>query len=122
MSYFKQETLNLLKATVIALVYSLFAILLFAIILNFCSFDQVVIKPVNYLIKVLAVFLGCYFSIKNGKGLIKGAIYGLVITIICFFVFALISKSLNFNIYLLWDMLLGVAIGAITGIIKVNKK
>ena len=57
MSYFKQETLNLLKATVIALVYSLFAILLFAIILNFCSFDQVVIKPVNYLIKVLAVFL-----------------------------------------------------------------
>ena len=122
MSYFKQETLNLLKATVIALVYSLFAILLFAIILNFCSFDQVVIKPVNYLIKVLAVFLGCYFSIKNGKGLIKGAIYGLVITIICFFVFALISKSLNFNIYLLWDMLLGVAIGAITGIVKVNKK
>ena len=122
MSYFKQETLNLLKATVIALVYSLFAILLFAIILNFCSFDQVVIKPVNYLIKVLAVFLGCYFSIKNGKGLIKGAIYGLVITIICFFVFALISKSLNFNIYLLWDILLGVAIGAITGIVKVNKK
>ncbi len=122
MSFFKNETVNLLKATVIALIYSLFTMLLFALLLNICSLDQVVIKPVNYLIKTVAVFLGCYFSIKNGKGLLKGIIYGLVITIICFLVFSLISRSLNFSIYLLWDLLLGASVGAITGIIKVNKK
>ncbi len=118
----KNAFLSLLKAVIIAILFSLIAVLLFAFIISVCSLDGVVIKPVNYLIKCLAVFLGCFFSIKGEKGLLKGAIFGGVISIICYAVFSLISNSFTFSIMLLWELLLGIAIGAITGVIAVNKK
>ena len=118
----KNTFLSLLKAVVISILFSLLAVLLFAFIISVCSLDGVVIKPVNYLIKCLAVFLGCFFSIKGEKGLIKGALFGGVISIICYIVFSLISSSFTFSLTLLWDVLLGVSIGAVTGIVTVNRK
>ncbi|MBO5851901.1 MAG: TIGR04086 family membrane protein [Clostridia bacterium] len=118
----KNSFLSLLKAVVISILFSLLAVLIFAFIISVCSLDGVVIKPVNYLIKCIAVFLGCFFSIKGEKGLIKGAVFGGVIAIICYTVFSLISNSFSFSLTLLWEVLLGIAIGAITGIIAVNRK
>ena len=118
----KNVFISLLKAVVIALLFSLIGVLVFALIISVCSLDDLVIKPVNYLIKCLSVFLGCFMSVKGEKGLIKGAFFGAVISIICYVVFSLISGSFNFNIALVWEILLGVAIGAVAGVIAVNKK
>ena len=60
--------LQALKAVVISLIFSLFCILIFAIILNVFSLPNAVIKPVNYLIKSLSVFLGAYFTISGERG------------------------------------------------------
>ncbi len=114
--------LESLKAVIISLIFSLLSILLFAVILNVFSLPNAVIKPVNYLIKSLSVFLGCYFSISKDKGAVKGFIIGAVIILICYLVFSLTSCNFILDISLIWDILLGGTIGAVTGIVAVNKK
>lgn len=114
--------ISLLKAVVIGVLFSLLAVLIFAFIISVCSLDNSVIKPVNYLIKCIAVFLGCFFSIKGEKGLLKGVVFGTAISVVCYVIFSLISSSFSFSIMLLWEVLLGLCIGAVTGIIAVNKK
>lgn len=114
--------LQALKAIVISLIFSLFCILIFAIILNVFSLPNAVIKPVNYLIKSLSVFLGAYFTISGERGAFKGFIIGTIIILICFLVFSITSCNFSIDVSFIWDLLLGGVIGAITGIVAVNKK
>ncbi len=114
--------LEVLKAVIVSLIFSLFSILIFAVILNVFSLPNTVIKPVNYLFKSLSVFLGCFFSIKREKGAIRGFIVGIIIIITCYLVFSLTSCNFTFDISLIWDILLGGTIGAVTGIVAVNRK
>ena len=113
---------NLLKGILFSLIFTMTAILLFALVLKVFSLGDGVVKPVNYLIKSIAVFLGAFLSVNENKGILKGFIAGVVIIIITFLVFALISSTIKFNVFLIWEILLGGAIGAIAGITKVNKK
>ena len=113
---------NLIKAVLIALIFSCASILIFALVLYLFSIPNEAIKPINCLIKVLAVFIGCFFSIKGERGLIKGLIYGGIITVIAFFFFALLSGTFAFGVSFLWELLLGLTVGAVAGIVTVNRK
>ena len=113
---------NLIKAVLIALIFSCASILIFALVLYLFSIPNEAIKPINCLIKVLAVFIGCFFSIKGERGLIKGLIYGGIITVIAFFFFALLSGTFVFGVSFLWELLLGLTVGAVAGIVTVNRK
>ena len=110
------------KAIGIALIFSLAAVLVLALLVRFAGLGDKVVKPINQFVKVLAVFLGCYFSIRDGAGLWKGLIAGIAIILVTFLVFALISGSIAPDISLLWDVLFGAAIGAVSGIVAVNLK
>ena len=113
---------NLVKAVLISLIFSCVSILIFALVLYLFSIPNEAVKPVNCLIKVLAVFIGCFFSIKGEKGLIKGLIYGGIITVTAFLFFSLLGGEFTFGISFLWEVLLGLTVGAVAGIVTVNKK
>ena len=113
---------NVLKGILISLIFTAISILIFAYVLYLFSIPNEVIKPINYLIKVLAVFIGCYFSVSGEKGLLKGCLYGAIITIISFLFFSLLSGRFILDITFLWDLLLGVVVGGIGGIVAVNRK
>lgn len=113
---------NLIKGILIALLFTCISILLFALVLYLFSIPNEAVKPVNCLIKVLAVFIACFFSIKGERGLIKGCIYGGIITLVTYLFFLLLSGVNSFNFSFLWEVLLGVAVGGISGIVAVNKK
>ena len=113
---------NLVKAVLISLIFSCVSILIFALVLYLFSIPNEAVKPVNCLIKVLAVFIGCFFSIKGEKGLIKGVIYGAIITVTAFLFFSLLGGEFAFGISFLWEVLLGLTVGAVAGIVTVNKK
>jgi putative membrane protein (TIGR04086 family) len=113
---------NLLKAVLVSLIFTMLAVLLFALILRLFSLGNGIIKPINYLIKTIAVFIGAYLSVSEDKGILKGFISGVIIIIITFIVFSLISSGFKFTPSLLWEIILGGAIGAIAGVVKVNKK
>lgn len=120
MSNLKDYLLTILKGTVIALLLSLIFVLIFAFIIQAFSVPMSAIKPINVVLKMIAVFIGVFFSVKEDKGLIKGVITGIVIIFFSFLLFGLLGKNLYFTWALLWELLLGGAVGAIAGILSLG--
>ena len=63
--------IQVVKGVITALVITLLGVLIFAFVLSVTSLSNQVIKPVNQFIKLLAVFFGCFLSVKEGKGFAK---------------------------------------------------
>ena len=75
---------QLIKGILTGVIATIAGILIFAVIVNLTGINQSVIKGVNQFIKIISVFIGCLFSFSGEKGLIKGAISGIIITVITF--------------------------------------
>ena len=96
-------------------------ILVFALLIRFVNIPDSFISPINQIIKVICIFLGCFISLKKtNKGFIKGMFIGLIFTVLAFLVFSFIAGTFNFNLSILLDILFGILIGGISGIIAVN--
>ena len=111
-----------IKGTVIAVIFSLLAVLIFAFLIKIFSIPMGAISPVTIVLKIIAVALGAYASVSQNRGALKGGIAGVIITIITFLIFSIIGKSFSINLSFLWEILLGVTVGAVVGIIAVNLK
>lgn len=114
----------LLKGTLISLSISLLGILMFAFVLRFTNISDVVISPVNQVIKGVSIFFGVFIGLKKEKelGLVSGLLIGVCYTVFAFFVFSLLDGAFEINRTLLNDILFGGIIGGICGIICVNLK
>ncbi len=109
-----------LKGAFLSLIVALVGVLIFSLVVKLASLNSNVIKPVNQFIKVLAIFLGCFFSLKGKMGFLKGCLCGLLGTAITFLVFALIGGNFSFGFSFIIDLLLGGAVGLLSGVIAVN--
>ena len=114
--------LYFIKGLIVALIFSLISVLVFALIIELCNLPLTAIKPVNCIIKIIAVCLGTLFSVKENMGLIKGVFSGFLISFFTFLLFCTISGDVNFSLPLLWEILLGGAVGGIVGIVAVAIK
>ena len=111
---------SVIRATLLALIISLVGILVFAVLVKWTAPTETLIKTVNQFIKVLAVFIGCFFMVKGNGGLIKGALAGATSTLLIYAVFALMSGAPLFSAEMLIDVLLTAVVGGISGIVSVN--
>ena len=112
---------DVLKSALISLLLGAILILVFATVLNFVPIGDKLVTVINQIIKVLAIFAGCFFGIKEKKsGILKGLLAGLLYSIGTFLIFAIINKTFDFSWGVALDAGLGAAIGAICGIISVN--
>ena len=110
-----------LVGSIISIITALMLILAFALIIRYAGVPNSAITPVNIVIKIVSIAVGVFVATKNGeKGLKKGIIVGITFVILSFFVFAILSRSIEINIMLLADIFLGAIVGAITGIVFVN--
>ena len=119
---FKQNLFEILKGVVISIIVSLVGILIFAYLIKAFSLSSSVIKPVNQVIKVVAVTVGVLFSIRAPKGLIKGGIVGLASVASQYLIFGIIAKSLTFGFSKVLDLIFGLIMGIIVGVICSNFK
>ena len=113
---------TIIKGASISVVFLTASILIFAGLITATGLSDAVIKPVNQFIKVISIFLGCFFSIKESKGFLKGLIIGLLFTVISYLLFALIGGNLSFGFPFVVDILFGGAVGLISGILTVSVK
>lgn len=112
---------DVLKGALVSILIGAILILVFATVLNFVPINETVVTVVNQIIKVLAIFVGCFFGFKEKKnGILKGLFSGLIYAFGTALIFALINKSFAFSYGILLDVALGGIIGAICGIIAVN--
>lgn len=116
---FKSDSFDIIKSVLIATLFSLGFILLFALVVRWASLDNTVIVPVNYAIKILSVLLGVLIGYRKQNGILKGAITGLIYTLLTFLIFACLDgfKTVDFN----WlDLVFLPIAGGISGVISVN--
>ena len=118
----KLSFLSGVKGVVIALIFSMVGALLFALVIDLFSLPLSVIKPVNLILKILAVIIGTLFAVEGNKGLLKGVIMGLLISFSAFLLFGSIGGEISFSLPFLWELLLGAVVGAISGITSVALK
>nr|MBO4517369.1 TIGR04086 family membrane protein [Clostridia bacterium] len=111
---------SVIKATVLSLICSLVGILVFALVVKIMALTDGTVKTVNQFIKVMAVFIGCFFSVKGKLGIVKGAVSGALCTVLLYTVFALMSGSGIFTAQTFADILFTAVVGGIAGIVAVN--
>ncbi len=113
---------GIIKAVFSAVIITLVGVLIFAGIVKFAILSSGVIKAVNQFIKIIAIFLGCSLSIRGKSGLLRGALMGVLTTIITYLLFSLFCGEIVFGNSFLLDLIFTSVIGAISGIISVNIK
>ena len=118
----KDFFVSVLKAAALSLIFGLCGILIFALIVKFAAPKESVIKTVNQFIKVISVFLGCFFAVKGNLGIVKGSLAGAVFTLLLYAVFAIMSGAGLFSLEMLADIGLTAVVGGISGVIAVNLK
>lgn len=109
----------ILKGALNALVVSLLLILLFAFVIKLTNINDSWIKPINQIIKVLSILVGCFVAFKkyDGKTITKGMFIGFFYTILAFLLFSILNGKFDFSFSLLFDILFGVATGFLSSII-----
>ena len=113
--------MDIVRSVLYALVVSVFLVLGVALIIRYTSINSEALEYINQGVKVISIFIGMMIGIKSAElGIIKGAIVGLLYTLISYLVFMLLSTT--GNALSIFDILLGTIIGAITGVLLVNIK
>ncbi len=106
------------KSICVSAVFTLAAVLVFALFIKLFSIGSSVIMPVNQIIKMLAIFLGCFLCIRGSRPVLRGAASGVGVTIVTFFLFAIIAGELSFGWGNLLDLLFGAIAGGISGAVS----
>lgn len=111
--------LAVLKGSIIALVISLLSILAFAFIIKLTGLNDNLIKPINQVIKVLSIFIGCLLAFKKDgeKTLIKGGIIGVLYIILAFVLFSILNGGFDFSAGIFLDILFGLIVGVICAVV-----
>lgn len=118
----KESSLQIAKATLAAVLFSLVYVLIFTLIIQLAQLSADVIKPVNQVFKIIAVIFGGMLFIRGEKGYLKGGIAGLCAVVLTYLLFSAIGGSFAVSWTFAAEILIGVAAGAVTGIIAVNVK
>ena len=115
---------NVIKGSLVAVSISLVLILIFALIIKFLNVPENFIMPINQIIKIVSIFIGCFTALKTykQKGLITGVIIGLMYTTLAFLIFSILGGTFTLNLSFFVDCLFAMLIGGICGIFSVNKK
>lgn len=118
----KDGVLQVVKATLATVVFSLIFVIVFTLIIQLASVKSSVIKPVNQVFKTIAIAVGGLLFIRGEKGYLKGAVAGLASVLISYVLFAIIGGSFAVEWTFALEIVLGIAAGVITGVIAVNVK
>lgn len=104
----------------VAVFCMLIFVLLFAIVVKVATLNSTAVKVVNQFIKIIAIFTACVFCVKEERGLVKGALIGLVSGVFIHIIFAFIGAGTGFGASLILDVIFTSIVGAISGILVVN--
>lgn len=110
------------KAVLCAILISLAFVLVFTVLIQLFSIPAAAVKPVNQVFKIIAIIGGGLLFIRGDKGLIKGAIFGVLAVVLTFLLFGAIAGSLACDWKFAIEILIGAVAGGVTGVIAVNIK
>ena len=116
--------MQVITGSVSGVLISLVLSLLFSLLIVSANLKDVWLGAFKQIIRAVSILLGCFLGFKGRTdGWKKGLCVGLIYSVLAVTVFSLIDKEpFSFNLSMLWDALLGIAMGVICGIVTVNVK
>ena len=118
----RENILQVVKATLAAIIFSLACVLVFSLFVQLFSLSSAVIKPVNQVLKTLCIAAGGILFIRGSGGIVKGAVYGAVAVLATYVLFSAMSGDFSVTGFFALEVLIGAVSGAVSGIIGVNIK
>lgn len=115
---------NIIKGTIIAIIFTLIFLFIFSIILSYTSVSESLIEPAIIVITACSIFIGSSIgNIKMQKnGLINGAIIGGIYLMSIYLLSGIINHNFSFTTQSIIIIVSGMICGMFGGIIGVNKK
>ena len=118
----KSAVLSLLKGLLIAVAFTLGCMLLMAAALVYLQMSDRLLSLLNQLVKLLAIALGTCAAVPRGgsRGLLTGVEIALVYMALGYAMYVLLGGGSFAVGNMLGEMLLGSAVGAVTGAVRAN--
>lgn len=118
------NSIKIIKGSVIAIVFSLIALTVYAAILSYTSVSESTMIPVIIVISGIGILIGSSIStmhIKN-KGLVNGGLVGLIYILFLYILSSIVLMRFQININTIIMIAVAILTGMIGGIIGVNLK
>lgn len=115
---------NIIRGSIIAIVFSIMALIIFSIILTNTELSENIINPVIMVITGLSILIGSIISVSKieKKGIINGSFVGLIYILVMYALSSIINSNFSFNLNSVILIILAILAGMIGGIIGVNIK
>ena len=113
---------QIVKATLFAAITALLLTLVFAVVLYLSELGDKIILPVNVCIRVVAIFIGCFFSLRGERGWLRGGVVGVLFTFVSGVLFSSLGGGYALSWWLVVEVAFGFVAGALAGIFAVNVK
>ena len=113
----RKAVTEIAKGVCAASLFTLAAVLLFALVIKLFSLGGEVISPVNQVIRHACVFAGCFLCLRPRRAAFKGAGCGALTALVTWILFSAIAGEFSFGLGFLLDVLFGAVAGALSGVI-----
>ena len=112
------------KGLIAAIGFTLAAVVVFALVLSFADIGDGVIRVVNQVIKVAAIFIGVLVMVPCGgeNSIRRGALLGVVYMGVGVLLYAVLSGQKLTVMGYLMDVLMGLAAGGLSGMLMSARK
>lgn len=118
------KLIKILSGSIISIIISILGFFIFAIILTNTDIKEDIIPLVIIIISFISILVGSIISSKkiNKKGIVNGALVGIIYISIIYFLSSLILVGFELNLYSIIIFIGSVISGMIGGIIGINFK
>lgn len=114
---------KIIKGSVISIVITLIALVIFASLLTYTSIAESTIPTVTIIITIISILIGsslCMSRVKK-NGIINGMLVGLIYIGFIYILSSIIERNFALNMHSIILMIGSVLAGALGGIIGVNR-
>ena len=118
---FRTASLEIVKALILSVLFTLALVLLFALLLQWCGIPSAAIAPVNQGIKGVSLLVACLIAFGSRQGgWKKGLCVGLLYVIVAWVVFSALSGKFSMDAGFALDLATGAVMGLLSGAISVS--
>lgn len=120
----KRKFINLLKGSITAIVITLISLVIFSTVLANTNINENTIIPVIIAVTAISILIGSIISVSkiSKKGLLNGALVGLIYITIIYLLSSLVNGNFSFDFNSLIIIISAIIAGMFGGIIGVNLK
>lgn len=118
----EKNMIKIIKGSLLAIVITIVALLIFSVILTYTNVKESTTVPVIFAVMVISIIIGSFISVRKvkKKGLINGAIVGLIYIITIYILSSIFATTFALNMYSFLMIIFAVLAGILGGIMGVN--